>query len=275
MFSVEEVHAQCATGHNHLLSNRHAQLGPLPRGTCTHVHLCDPGACDPAWLAAEHPTSLQTPWLWGLCSTSTGISDGHAPRDKKLFAGQDPGDLWLVGGRGCLSPSSRLQRAEGLLASPLGEVHVRRAGGERQPGRRLGHRSTVSHLLCDLRQVTHHLRCYCCSVTKLCPALCDPMDCSIPGFRVLHHFSLSLLKLMSTEWMMPSNHLILCRPFSSCPQSFPASGSFPMNQLFPSVGLSTGALVSVPPMSIQGWFPLGLTALISLLSKGLRVRSVR
>ena len=113
--------------------------------------------------------------------------------------------------------------------------------------------STVSPLLCDLRQVPHHLRCYCCySVAKSCPALCDPMDNSAPGLPVLHHFSLSLLKLMSTEWMMPSNHLILCRPFSSCPQSFPASGSFPMNQLFPSVGQSTGALASVPPMNIQG-----------------------
>ena len=55
MFSVEEVHAQCATGHNHLLSNRHVQLGPLPRGTCTHVHLCDPGACDPRLTGCGAP----------------------------------------------------------------------------------------------------------------------------------------------------------------------------------------------------------------------------
>ena len=60
-------------------------------------------------------------------------------------------------------------------------------------------------------------------------------------------------------------------PFSSCPQSFPASGSFPMSWLFASGGQSVGAsaLVSVLPMNIQGWFPLGLTGLISLLSKGL------
>ena len=60
-------------------------------------------------------------------------------------------------------------------------------------------------------------------------------------------------------------------PFSSCPQSFPASGSFPMSQLFASdcqsIGVSTSA--SVFPMNIQDWFPLGLTGLISLLSKGL------
>ena len=57
-------------------------------------------------------------------------------------------------------------------------------------------------------------------------------------------------------------------PFSSCLQSFPASGSFPMSWLFTSGGQSIGASASVLPMNIQGWFPLGLTGLISLLSKG-------
>ena len=60
-------------------------------------------------------------------------------------------------------------------------------------------------------------------------------------------------------------------PFSSCLQSFPASGSFPMSQFFASGGQSIGASASasVLPMNIQGWCPLGLTALISLQSKGL------
>ena len=60
-------------------------------------------------------------------------------------------------------------------------------------------------------------------------------------------------------------------PFSSRLQSFPASGSFPMSQLFSSGGLSirVSASASVLPMNIQGWFPLGLTGLIFLLSKGL------
>ena len=57
--------------------------------------------------------------------------------------------------------------------------------------------------------------------------------------------------------------------FSSCPQSFPASGSFPVSQLFTSGGQRIEASASVPAMSIQGWFPLGLTGLTSLLSKGL------
>ena len=56
--------------------------------------------------------------------------------------------------------------------------------------------------------------------------------------------------------------------FSSCPQSLPASGSFPMTQLFASGGQSIEASASVLPMNIQGWFPLGLTDFISLLSRG-------
>ena len=61
-------------------------------------------------------------------------------------------------------------------------------------------------------------------------------------------------------------------PFSSCLQSFPASGSFLMSWLFTTGGQSIGASVSVPvlPMNIPGWFPLRLTDLISLQSKGLR-----
>ena len=56
---------------------------------------------------------------------------------------------------------------------------------------------------------------------------------------------------------------------SFCPQSFPTSGSFPMSQLFQSGGQNTGVSASVLPLNIQGWFPLGLIGLISLLSKGL------
>ena len=57
--------------------------------------------------------------------------------------------------------------------------------------------------------------------------------------------------------------------FSSCLQSFPASGSFPINQLFAAGGQSTEASASVLPMNIQGWLPFALTGLISLQSKGL------
>ena len=71
--------------------------------------------------------------------------------------------------------------------------------------------------------------------------------------------------------LMPSNHLILFCPFSSCSQSFPAWGSFPMSQLFSSGGQSIGvsASTSVLPMITQHWSPLGWTGWISLKSKGL------
>ena len=111
---------------------------------------------------------------------------------------------------------------------------------------------------------------YCCSVAKSCLTLCDHMDWSTPGFPVLHCLP-DFLKLMSTESVMSSNHLILCHPFASCLQSFLASGLFPMNWRFTSGGQSIGASASasVLPMTIQGWFSLGLTDLIFLLSKGL------
>ena len=78
-------------------------------------------------------------------------------------------------------------------------------------------------------------------------------------------------KPMSIESVMPSNHLILVVPFSSCPQSFPESGSFQMSQLFTSSGQSirVRASTSVLPMNIQDWCPLGWTGWISLQSKGL------
>ena len=81
----------------------------------------------------------------------------------------------------------------------------------------------------------------------------------------------SLLKLMSIELAMPSNHLVLCCPLLLL-QSFPPSESFLMSQFFTSGGQSIGASASasVLPVNIQDWFPfLGLTGLISLLSKGL------
>ena len=98
--------------------------------------------------------------------------------------------------------------------------------------------------------------------------LCDPTDCSPPNFPVLHH----LLELAQTRvrWVsdaiQPSHSVV---PFSSCPQSFPALKSFPMSQSFTSSGQSVGASASALPMNVQGWFPLGLTGLISLLSKEL------
>ena len=76
--------------------------------------------------------------------------------------------------------------------------------------------------------------------------------------------SQSLPKLMSIELVKPSNHLMLCCLFSSCLQSFPASGSFQMSQLFTSGSQSIGvsASTSVLPMNTQDWFSLGWTGWI-------------
>ena len=107
------------------------------------------------------------------------------------------------------------------------------------------------------------------SVTQSCPVLWDPMDCSTPGLPV-HHRSRSLLKLMSIEWVMPSNQLILCHPLFLLPSLLPSIRVFSVSQFFPSGGQSIGvsASASLLPMNIQGWFPLGWTGSISIQSKG-------
>ena len=109
----------------------------------------------------------------------------------------------------------------------------------------------------------------CCSVSKLCPTLFHPLDCT-RQVSLSSTISWSLLKLMSIELVMLSNHLILCWRLLVLP-SFPASEYFPVSQHFTSGGQSIGASASAPflPINIQSWFPLGLTSLISLQSKGL------
>ena len=99
------------------------------------------------------------------------------------------------------------------------------------------------------------------SVAQSCPTLCDLMDCSTP---CPVHQSQSLLKLMSIESMMPSNHLILCHPLPF--SIFPSIRVF---SKFASGGQSIGvsALGSVLPMNIQDWFPLGWTGWIYLSPK--------
>ena len=83
--------------------------------------------------------------------------------------------------------------------------------------------------------------------------------------------SQSLLKFMSIELVMPSNHLILCCPLLLLPSIFLASGSFPGSQLFASGGqiIGVSASTSVLPVNTQDWSPLGWTGWMSLQSKGL------
>ena len=108
------------------------------------------------------------------------------------------------------------------------------------------------------------------SAARSCLTLCNPMDWSTPGFPV-HHQLLDLAQTCpSSRW----HHATISYsfvPFSSCLQSFPASGSFPRSQFFTSGDetIEASASASVLPMNIQDWFPLGLTGWMSLQSKGL------
>ena len=97
----------------------------------------------------------------------------------------------------------------------------------------------------------------CCSVAKSCLTLCDPRDSSTPGFPVfLHLLELAQTHVHSVSDVIPmiSSSVV---PFSSCLQSFPASGSFPVSQLFASGGQSIGASVSAGLISFRiDWFDL-------------------
>ena len=105
------------------------------------------------------------------------------------------------------------------------------------------------------------------SVTQSCPTLCDPMDCSTPDLPV--HHQLPELAQTPSSWWCHATISSPVIPFSSCLQSFPPLGFFPMSQFFTSGDQSIGASASVLPINIQDWFPLGWTCWISLQSKRL------
>ena len=108
------------------------------------------------------------------------------------------------------------------------------------------------------------------SVVQSCPTLCDPMNHSMPGLPV-HHQPAGPPKPMCIESVMPSSHLILCRPLLLLPSIFPNirvfSNESALRIRWPSIGVS--ASTSVFPMNTQDWSPLGWTGWISLPSKGL------
>ena len=110
----------------------------------------------------------------------------------------------------------------------------------------------------------------CCSVAQSCPTLCYPMDCSMPGFPVLHQ--LPELAQTHVHWVSDAiQPFPSVGPFSSCSKSLLASKSFPMSQLFAWGGQSTGfsTLASFLQKKSQGWSPSGWTGWISLQSKRL------
>ena len=108
------------------------------------------------------------------------------------------------------------------------------------------------------------------SVAQSCPTLYDPMNCSTPGLPVHHQFP----EFTQSQVLRVHDAIQPSHPLSSpspCPQSLPASESFPLSQFFAwggqSIGVSTS--ISVLPMNTQDWSPLGWTSWISLQSKGL------
>ena len=112
---------------------------------------------------------------------------------------------------------------------------------------------------------------YCWCPVLSCLTLWDPMDCSTPGLPCPSQTPGAYSDSCPLHWWCHPTISSSVTPFSSCPQSFPASGSFPMSQFFASAGQNIGisASASVLPMNIEDWFPLGLTGWISLQSKGL------
>ena len=109
------------------------------------------------------------------------------------------------------------------------------------------------------------------SATQSCPILCDPMHCSTPGLPVHHQLlEFNSNSCPSSRWCHPAISFSVV-PFTSCPQSLPASESFLMSQLFAWGGQSIGvsALASFLPKKFQGWSPSEWTGWISLQSKGL------
>ena len=106
------------------------------------------------------------------------------------------------------------------------------------------------------------------SVTQLCPTLCDPMNPSTPGLPVHHQLPEFTQTHVHRVGDAISSSVV---PFSSCPQSLPASGSFPISQLFAWSGQSIRVSVSasVLPMNTQDCSPLGWTGWTSSQSKGL------
>ena len=104
----------------------------------------------------------------------------------------------------------------------------------------------------------------CYSVAKSCLTLCDPMDCSLLA-SLAFTISQSSLKLMSTQSVMPSDHLILCHPFLLLPSIFPSIRVFSSKSAFQKSGgqsIGASASASVLPVNIQGWFPLGFDLLV-------------
>ena len=179
-----------------------------------------------------------------------------------------PRDRWELTGGLCLSQSCRNTQDDGNSNSVWASMI---------PGSMNGVLQSINLVIkCFCLQETHTISTHISlpkfsSVAQLCPTLCNPMDCSMPGLPVHHQ----LPKLAQTHVHRVNDAIQLSHPLSSpSPPAFSLSqhqGFFLMSQFFASGSQSIGVSVSasVLPMNIQDWFPLGWTDLISLQSKGL------
>ena len=181
------------------------------------------------------------------------------------------GSWWWTGGLACCNSWGRKESdtTEWLNWTELGCYSLLQGIFQTQ-GSKLGLLHWQADCLQSEPQGKPALHCCCCSVAQSSLTLCDPMDCSTPA-SLPFTLSQSLLKLMSTKSVMPFNQLILCHPFLLLPSIFPSIRVI-CNKLTLQIKWtkywSFNFSIS-PSMNIQDWFPLGLTGLISLLSKGL------
>ena len=223
-------------------------------------------------LNEEGWRELRSPWHWSTGRTCEAVQAAASPEFSSLVEGEESFQVSQDSERkwGChsLSPHS----------SPQGVLHFHFALGPTNDVAGLAPRLPVeSGQHTSPREGTEQSggkdgeRCRdgrISSVTQLCPTLCDPMDCSMPGIPVHHQLPELAHSCPLSWWRHPiiSSSVI---PFSSCLQSLPASGSFLRSQFFPSGGQNNGASALVLPVNIQDWFSLELTGWISLQSKGL------
>ena len=209
---------------------------------------------------------------------------------KRVTFHTDSKGLWELGSTysHTLYPSSlkgvQERGSRPRLLWALGEPHTGEGPevwGQKRPGHRWLRPLRIAHPLpqasvsCSVNQCSQLLKvfhwCFY-SLAKSSPTLCDPMDCSVPGSPVLYYLLEFAQHSCSLSWLCYSTVSSSVAPFSSYSQSLPTSGSFPVSQFFPSGGQIIGdsASVSVLPMNIQGWLPLGWTGFIDLF-QGKRV----
>ena len=172
------------------------------------------------------PTRLLCPWN----------SAGREYWSGLLFP--SPRDLPNLG----IEPRSPALEADSLPSKPPGK-----------PSMRISKTITVIYLKKNFTVFRNKPVCEFSSVTQSCPTLCDPMNRSTPGLPVHHQlpeYTQTHVHRVN-DAIQPSDPLVI--PFSFCPQSLPASGSFQMSQLFASGGQSIGvsASTSVPPVNTQ------------------------